>query len=103
MGGGPVFSCEAKSGSDQNMVEGSSGSAAVCNLLKVLAGGERNVSKVCCLERLVLAHHTALPGKASVVREDKIKDGQRQVSLSLDCSLLNMRQNQMTAAASTVS
>ena len=46
MGGGPVFSCEAKSGTDQILVEGSSVSAAVGNILKVLPGGERNASKV---------------------------------------------------------
>ena len=46
LGGGPVFSCEAKSDTDQILVEGSSVSAAVGNLLKVLPGGERNAFKV---------------------------------------------------------
>ena len=43
---GAVFSCEAKSSTDQILVEGSSVSAAVGNLLKVLLGGDRNASKV---------------------------------------------------------
>ena len=76
----------------------------LCQRLKVLPGGERNASKVCRLEKIgLLARRNALSGKASVVREDEIKDEQGHVFLPLDGSLFIMRWNQITAAASTVS
>ena len=83
MGGGTVFSCEAKSGNDQILVEGSSLSAAESSSKR----REECIKSVSL--RIDWSLHVAM--KASAVREDEIKDGQSHVFLSLDLSLVIMR------------
>ena len=70
---------------------------------KMKKSRERKASKVSHRTDRSFSSCNARPGKASVIREDEIKHGQSHVYLSLDHSLFIMRQNQMTAADSSVS